>query len=210
MVIGTKEEIRRKFPHVTPMRYYKLNHKYKGNYYWKLDQYYFHKMKQLFPHMHMSDKQTDLYYNSISKIPRITSDSLLYDIAANKIQDKDYTILKIGEQHAEGRHVSIMLINHQTKQIEWFDTGLLEGIEYDNIKFFLQHHLIGYDIHIINNKYWIQESEKDHYCQSWTYYYIYQRLHKNKTADEILKKIMSKDKEKRMDIILNFFHKVAR
>ena len=209
MSIGTKEEIRKKFPRVTPIRYYKLKHKYHGNYYHKLNKFYIHKMRKLFPNVHLTDKYHDFSYNSISKIPKIPSDCILLDISTNKIQDKDYTIMKIGEKHNDGYHVSIILINHITKQAEWFDTGSLKGTEYDNIKFFLQYHLIGYDIRIVNNDHWIQEADKDHYCQSWIYYYIYQRLYKNKTSDEIINKIMSRDAKKRMDIIFNFFHKIS-
>jgi len=212
MTIDTKIMKTNKNPKITPIRCCKLFPKTKVTrsmwYFDRLRQFYCIGLKKIISDIQITPDCDVRFYKKASTL-NIMENSIFYDIVNGHMAAHKYSVVRIKILSETTSHTNIMIINNHSKQIEWFDSCVMSNVrQYRHLYVLLRKYLHNYHINIVNRNDRIQETG-DRFCQSWIYYYVYQRLYKNKTPKDILNKIMSKDKHQRRTIILKFFHKIA-
>ena len=135
---------------------------------------------------------------------RVTKNSVL-----NHKSGKLYTIVNISvevkTEDSDYVHATIALINHKKHEIEYFDPN--GGIEVDTssfIKDFFSTRFDNYKFKNVNTKN-LQKAESFGYCQTWTYYYIYNRLFGNNASVSILKRLRNMSSKERLEEIEHFW-----
>lgn len=143
---------------------------------------------------------------NVSQI-KVPYDSGLHSLWYNKYF-YDYVIFTIHYKFSENNnHVSIVIIDTTKKIIEWFDTWDTSDHIFNPLIEKLKKYLPHYEIFKVNKKD-IQEDDDDYYCQTWIYYYVWQRLYKKKDSESIMNKILSKNIKSRTDLIRKFHYKI--
>lgn len=179
---------------IQPIRKHAIDHKFGPTDTDMYISYYIHIVKRIIPNLEINNGDDMYYENKEIKLTNISILNRLYQITNR------YIALMVGQDG----HVSIILIDNDNETIEYFDTvndSFKEHALNDVIDFYFP----SYRFKVVNNGTDIQESNYDVYCQTWIFYYIYQRLYNNKTSDEIMEKLKLTNSEERVDIIRDFF-----
>ncbi|QKF93668.1 hypothetical protein QKU48_gp0210 [Fadolivirus algeromassiliense] len=205
MVCFIKHEKIKHTKKILPIRKSKIDHPHYNSK--KYEKTLRRRMLMLLHNIYISKTSNDMIYHEKYNSITISDKSILHRIWNYNII-YDFVIIKIETHYNDGNtHISIMIINNINKIIEWFDTAPLNKDEKNIVTNTVNKYLPYYNIKIVNKKYYIQESDYDIYCQTWIYYFTYKRLYKNKDSIKIFTSLMKHNKEKRVDIIRNFFYK---
>lgn len=210
MTIDTK--IIKKVPRITPIRCCKLFPKTKATcsswYFDRLRQFYCVGLQKILHDIQITPNCDIIFHMKTNKL-NIVKDSIFYNIINGHIPTVKHSVVRIRLLSVRNSHTNIMIINNHLRHIEWFDSCIMSNFrQYRRLYVLLRKYLHNYSLNIVNQNNKIQENG-DRFCQSWIYYYVYQRLYKNKTPKDIINKIMNKNKYKRRNIILQFFHKIS-
>lgn len=111
------------------------------------------------------------------------------------------------------RHVAVALWDPESKIVEVFDPA---GSARDNKITIIQEKLIRslftnhpgppFDKMIFTNRYNLQELPSDRFCQTWIYWYLYERIIRKKSIKETLESAHKLHPELRQTMIASFWH----
>jgi hypothetical protein len=110
-------------------------------------------------------------------------------------------------------HVFIMLWNRPRNQIEIFDSGGLSarGSSWNRLQsvvnLLFPNRAKRPAIRIVNHRN-LQQDTADTHCQTWIFYYLYQRVILGKTAREIIDEIVRISRKDRTTLITKFWHRL--
>jgi len=156
--------------------------------------HYIKRIRDLVPSLTINDGDDIFYFTQME----VTNISLLKQLDSIKTP---YIALMIGYFD----HISIMLVDKYYKCIEYFDTSYKQKYR-NQLKEICDIYFPDYLFICVNDNLYIQKSYYDVYCQTWIFYYLYQRLYKCISHRIIMDTLNMVNDNERVDIIRNFFH----